>query len=153
MRTRVLAATTVAALLPFAVVACGDGEPAVPTVGTGSVSDAPDEAPADGPDLSGEEFTDLTGEAGVEVQARDNNFVDPYIEISAGTEVTFANKGRNQHNVLPVEDGAFQPLESEDFTPGTEGTVTFVEPGVYPYYCSLHGTTTKGMVGAVRVVE
>ena len=62
MRTRVLAATTVAALLPFAVVACGDGEPAVPTVGTGSVSDAPDEAPADGPDLSGEEFTDLTGE-------------------------------------------------------------------------------------------
>ena len=27
------------------------------------------------------------------------------------------------------------------------------EPGMYPYYCSLHGTPSKGMVGRVQVAE
>ena len=107
MRTRALALTAVLLLL---LAACGSGEAAEPTVGGGG---EPKPAP-DGPDLSAEEFEDLTGESAVEVEARDNRFVAPYIEISAGTEVTFANKGRNQHNVLPVEDGAFASIESED---------------------------------------
>ncbi|MCB0961773.1 MAG: cupredoxin domain-containing protein [Acidimicrobiales bacterium] len=147
MRTRALA---LIAVLLFVLAACGSGEEATPTVGA---DEATPSAPADGPDLSDKEFDDLTGESTVEVQARDNNFVPPYIEISAGTEVDFSNRGRNQHNVLPVEDGAFKALETEDFQPGTSDAVTFSEPGVYPYYCSLHGTTTKGMVGAIRVLE
>ena len=147
MRTRALA---LIAVLLFVLAACGSGEEATPTVGA---DEATPSAPADGPDLSDKEFDDLTGEDAVEVQARDNNFVAPYIEISAGTEVTFTNRGRNQHNVLPVQDGAFKALETEDFQPGTSDTVSFSEPGVYPYYCSLHGTTTKGMVGAIRVLE
>lgn len=104
-------------------------------------------------DLSDKTFEDLTGSSTVEVDAVDNNFKPAYIEIKAGTEVTFTNQGRNQHNVLPVDEGAFEPIDVEEFEPGTSQSITFDEPGDYPYYCSLHGTKTKGMVGAVRVVE
>jgi plastocyanin len=51
-----------------------------------------------------------------------------------------------------VEDGAFEPIEIADLQPGDASSITFDEPGEYPYYCSLHGTTTKGMVGAIRVL-
>ena len=36
--------------------------------------------------------------------------------------------------------------------PDAVATLTLDEPGDYAYYCTLHGTTTKGMVGAIRVV-
>ena len=104
-------------------------------------------------DLSDKTFEDLTGSTSVEVDAVDNNFKPAYIEIKAGTTVTFTNQGRNQHNVLPVDEGAFEPIDVEEFEPGTSQSITFDDPGDYPYYCSLHGTKTKGMVGAVRVVE
>ena len=46
-----------------------------------------------------------------------------------------------------------------DFQPGSEVKATFGKlstfnaPGYYRYYCSLHGSPTKGMVGAIRVVK
>lgn len=128
-----------------ALVGCGDDG--------GSSGSSGSEENVGGVDLSGKDFVDSTGQATVEVSAVDNNFKDPYIEISAGTKVVFTNDGRNQHNVLPVVDDAFPAIEVADFEPGETGEVTFDEPGDFPYYCSLHGTTTKGMVGAIRVVE
>ncbi len=100
-----------------------------------------------GPDISGEEFEDLTGRDEVTVDAVDNRFV----EIDAGTTVRFENRGRNVHNAIPAEDGAFDPVEADELGPGDTAEVTFDEPGLYPYYCSLHGTTTKGMIGGIRV--
>ena len=76
----------------------------------------------------------------------------PYIEVSAGTTVDFTNRGRNQHNVIPTVDGAFAEIPAEDFQPKDEGSITFTVPGDYAYYCSLHGTPTKGMIGAIRVL-
>lgn len=112
-----------------------------------------DDAPATtGVDLSGKPFEDRTGSAVVEIDAVDNAFRPAYVEISPGTTVTFTNRGRTQHNVLPVAEGAFDPIEVDELEPGTSRSLTFDEPGDYPYYCSLHGTTTKGMVGAIRVV-
>ena len=131
------------ALLPLA--ACGGGEPADPAPGAGDTTPA-------GVDLSGKDFEDLSGQAEVTVQARDNNFVAPYIEVEAGTKITFANKGRNQHDVEPVVDGAFPAIPVDAFDPGQSKTLTFDEPGEYPYYCTLHGNKTKGMVGAIRVI-
>jgi plastocyanin len=96
---------------------------------------------------------DETGAEEVTVDAVDNNFKPKYIEVSVGTEVTFVNDGQNVHNVLPVEDGAFEPIEASGFDPGEENSVFFDEAGDFPYYCSLHGTTTKGMIGGIRVVE
>jgi len=106
-----------------------------------------------GVDLSDKTFTNMTSSPEVEVQARDNVFVPAYVEVSKGTTITFTNDGRNPHNVLPVDDGAFPPIEADDLQPDDTGTVTFDQVGDFPYYCSLHGTTTRGMVGGIRVVE
>jgi len=120
----------------LALSGCGDGD------GGGS-----------GVDLSSTKFTDMTGKDTVVVDAVDNSFKPRYIEITAGTTVTFRNDGRNPHNVLAVEKGAFEDIETEDFKPKVEAKITFDEPGDVPYYCSLHGSKTKGMTGAVRVVD
>ena len=106
-----------------------------------------------GVDLSKAEFDDLTAEAEPVVDAVDNLFKPPYITVKAGTTVTFRNDGRNSHNVYPAAEGDFEPLDTESFEPGTESTITFDEAGDFAYYCTLHGTTTKGMVGAIRVVQ
>jgi len=73
------------------------------------------------------------------------------VPVGRGGAVTFENDGRNQHNVLPVVDGAFAPIEAEAFQPGATATATFDTIGDVPYYCSLHGTPTRGMIGAIRV--
>ena len=104
-------------------------------------------------DAADETFDDLTGRDTVVVQARDNSFVSQHVTISAGTEVTFDNRGRNPHNAVPVEEGAFEEVATDGFQPGSTATVAFDEPGDYPYYCTLHGTETAGMVGTIRVVD
>lgn len=146
MRMRTIgAATAVAALL---LVGCGDSESG------GSGSDGVDGATQEAIDLMDEgEMKTETGESDVTVDAVDNNFKPKYIEISKGTAVKFVNEGRNIHNVMPVADGAFTPIEADVFDPGDDGTVTFDEVGDFPYYCTLHGTKTKGMIGGIRVVE
>jgi plastocyanin len=105
----------------------------------------------EGPDLSGVAFEDQSGETAVQVDAVDNAFKPEYVQVSAGTTVTFRNDGHNEHNVIPTITGGFEAIEADRFEPGTEQTITFAKPGDYPYYCSLHGTKTKGMIGAIRV--
>lgn len=139
MRTRSIAV----ALLLLVAAACGSDE----------ASGSSGSTTPEGPDLSEAEFVDETGATEVEVDAVDNSFRAEYIEVEAGTTVTFLNEGRNDHNVLPVTDGEFPEVPVDDFEPGDEATITFDEAGDFAYYCSLHGTRSKGMVGAVRVVE
>jgi len=98
------------------------------------------------------EYTDMTGRATVTVEAVDNNMVPQFVEVSKGTVVTFVNKGRNIHNILPVDPGAFPAAETGEFDAGASADVTFDELGEFGYYCSLHGTQTKGMYGSVKVV-
>jgi len=106
---------------------------------------------AEGVGIGDENFVDLTGSDDVTVDALDNNFSPEYVEVAAGATVTFSNNGRNQHNVFPAEDGAFAPIATSELGPGESASITFEEPGDYPYYCTLHGTPTKGMMGAIRV--
>lgn len=86
----------------------------------------------------------------VEVQAIDNSFRPQNIQVEPGTTVTWSNDGRNEHDVLPTE-GDDWGVEVEDFEPGATYEHTFDDPGVYDYYCSLHGTKTAGMIGTVVV--
>jgi plastocyanin len=104
-------------------------------------------------DISDETFDDQTASTLVEVDAVDNNFKPTYVEVRKGTTITFRNDGRNAHNVLPADEGAFEPIETDQFEPGTSAEVTFDQVGDFPYYCSLHGTTTAGMIGGIRVVD
>jgi plastocyanin len=85
-----------------------------------------------------------------DIDAIDNTFRPETVEVAAGTEVHWTNRGRNEHNVLPV-DGDEWGVEAETFAPEDEYTHRFTEPGTYAYYCSLHGTTTQGMVGEIVV--
>jgi plastocyanin len=119
--------------------------------GSQSLSSSTETTALAGPDLAGVTFEDQTGRTAVQVDAVDNTFKAEYLEVSAGTAVTFRNDGRNDHNVIPTTTDGFAAIQADQFEPGTEQTVTFAEPGDYPYYCSLHGTKTKGMIGAIRV--
>lgn len=88
----------------------------------------------------------------VEVDALDNSFRPDEITVAPGTEVVWTNKGRNEHDILPVDDAEFR-VDADQFGPDATYRYRFTEPGEYAYYCSLHGTARKGMVGAVIVAN
>ncbi len=132
------------------VAACGgDGSSGAGSASSGEPTTSTASA---APSVPESDYVDLTGSTSVEIDALDNKFKPQYATVKVGTAVTFKNDGRSVHNVLPVTEGAFPPIEADAFQPDDEVTVTFDEPGLVPYYCSLHGTTTKGMVGGLRVV-
>ncbi len=89
----------------------------------------------------------------VEVIAVDNTFKPEVIEIEPGTEVVWVNRGRNNHDVIPTNASEDKDwgIALGDFTPGESYSRVFTEPGEYPYYCTAHGTQTRGMVGTVVV--
>jgi plastocyanin len=87
-----------------------------------------------------------------EVWAIDNTFRVPEIEVEAGTEVLWINRGRNEHDVEPVDDRQDWGVGKEAFVPGDEYRHVFDTPGVYDYYCTLHATPDAGMIGRVVVV-
>ena len=89
----------------------------------------------------------------VDVRSLDNSFIQQDVEIEAGTEVNWINGGRNDHNVLPVDESLTWGIDRDAFVPGTEYAHVFDTPGVFPYYCSIHGTTEAGMIGAIIVTE
>ena len=148
MRTKLLPLIAVAALTVL-LAACGSDA-------TPSASSA-DQSTKATVDFSTVDFTDMTGKSSVTIEAVDNNFVPQYVTISPGTTVTFVNKGRNKHDIAPVVADDFMEIPSDAFAPGTSTVVhlgtktTFDTPGDFPYYCTLHGTTSKGIVGGIRV--
>ncbi len=103
------------------------------------------------PSVAGYRAVPLSPGPRVRVEAIDNRFVPGRIKVRAGTRVEFRNAGRNDHNVLPIDGGGFR-LDVEDFPPGAQASFRFARDGVYRYYCSLHGTARRGMIGVVIVV-
>ena len=102
----------------------------------------------------------------ITIQALDNSFRPVDFEIAAGTEVIFDNRGRNDHNILPdtiKDDAGLTALlasdtsptawgvASTDFVPGDTYAHLFNAPGVYNYYCSIHGAPGAGMYGTLTV--
>jgi plastocyanin len=87
----------------------------------------------------------------VTITAEDNNFVPQTVTVVEGTEVTFTNDGRNQHNVIAVEGASFG-AKTGSFESGQSFTWKATAPGTYTYYCSIHGTATAGMTGTIQVV-
>jgi plastocyanin len=69
-------------------------------------------------------------------------FTPTILHIDPGETVRFVNKDAMTHNVVANGWGHFDDLlEADDFT------VSFDDPGVYPYACTYH----PGMTGAVVV--
>jgi plastocyanin len=121
------------------VAACGDDADATddPAVTEQSSADVPGAPVA------------TTGDV-VAVIALDNSFRPQALEVHVGDTVSWENRGNNDHNVLSVETGEWG-VEVTDFAPGAVYTHVFTEPGEYAYYCSIHGSTTAGMVGTITV--
>jgi plastocyanin len=144
MRIRAL---LLASLLAAVTVGCGDGKPvSSPSASADTTPQPPTGFVVDG------EFVDDTGKEAIQIDAKDNVFRDKLVDVSTGTTITFRNDGRNQHDLVPLGEAAFDEVKVDDFEPGTETKITFDDPGYYAYYCSLHGTAKgKGMVGVVRV--
>jgi len=86
----------------------------------------------------------------VPVVALDNSFRPQQLEVHVGDTVSWENRGNNDHNVLSVETGEWG-AEVTDFAPGATYTHVFTEPGVYAYYCSIHGSAQAGMTGTITV--
>ena len=102
----------------------------------------------------------------ITIQVLDNSYRPSEYEINAGTEVVFENRGRNDHNILPEsinDDAGLTALLASDmsptawgvpstaFTPGDSFTHLFNVPGVYKFYCSIHGAPGAGMYGTLTV--
>ena len=106
---------------------------------------APIEIPDDALDLSGMDQ--------VALDIQDNAFTQRVAVVSAGTEITWTNQGRNEHNVRPAVEGAFEPISTLDLAEkGDSASLVFETPGDFPYFCSLHGTATNGQTGRVIVI-
>ena len=88
----------------------------------------------------------------VAVTVVDNSFKADTITVTAGSTITWTNAGRNDHNIKPVDAGDFG-VDATAFKPGATHAATFTTPGTYHYFCSIHGTKDRGMVGTVEVVS
>jgi plastocyanin len=133
-----------AAVLMLALLAGCGGDSASGESGSGDGLTSPgDNVPDDVVVIDGAE---------AEVTALDNTFRAADIQVKPGTTVTWTNKGRNDHDVLPAE-GDDWGVAQDGFAPGDVYTTTFDRPGVYHYYCSIHGTAATGMVGTVVVAD
>ena len=125
-----------------ALAACGDDADATGDTAVAEQSAVDTQAAAD-------TTVAPTGEV-VPVVALDNSFRPQALEVHVGDTVSWENRGNNDHNVLSVETGEWG-AEVTDFAPGAVFTHGFTEPGEYAYYCSIHGSTTAGMVGTITV--
>ena len=92
---------------------------------------------------SGVTENDATGEKDATVRMVDACFTATVTTVDPGAPVTFANTDLGvTHNVGGNQWGHF-----EDMIEGDAFTVTFDEPGVYPFACNYH----PGMTGAIVV--
>jgi plastocyanin len=103
------------------------------------------------------DLVDLRGQASqgnypeVAVRVIDNEFVDGALRIDPGVTVAWTNEGRVEHDIVPLAEEPEFGIGAAGFGPGVEHEFRFTDPGVYPYYCSLHGTPDGGMTGVVVV--
>jgi plastocyanin len=92
------------------------------------------------------------------VVAIDNNFLPQNLTVTAGTKVTFTNRGRNPHNIVPVGNPAradepattWGALDTQ-FQPKALYSYVFDRTGTFAYYCTIHGSPKGGMFGTITV--
>ncbi|MEO0492875.1 MAG: plastocyanin/azurin family copper-binding protein [Actinomycetota bacterium] len=168
MRARLLLAF--AALTTLAVSSCADDDPLDAfvevepeivfeteelDVDIDALAEAAEDPEPEGPppiDIP-DDALDFTGLAQIDLDIQDNAFTQRVVVVSAGTEITWTNQGRNEHNVRPAIEGAFEPISTLDLAEkGDSASLRFDAPGDFPYFCSLHGTATNGQTGRVIVV-
>jgi plastocyanin len=143
-RVPVLVGLGLGLALTVTLAACGDD---------GSSSDPGGSSPSDEDEAEGLEDVAVIEGSEADVTALDNTFNDENIQVEVGATVVWTNDGRQDHDIVPADEGMSWGVDPEGFEPDAVYEHTFDQPGVYRYYCSLHGTRDAGMIGAVVVTE
>ncbi len=86
----------------------------------------------------------------VAIIALDNSFRSQVTQVAVGDDVRWENRGIQNHDIASV-NGTKWGVAVEEFEPGDAFAYRFSEPGVYNYYCTVHGNETVGMVGTIVV--
>jgi plastocyanin len=154
-------------LVSLALLGCGSDDPlefAVTVQDDTTASSVPSEADADttdgtedavfppvNPDVARPStIVDLRGQDTVEIEIRDNVFDERFFRVDPGTQIVFVNRGANTHDVTAAAEGAFPKITKEALAEGPQALILSAE-GDYPFYCSIHGTQTRGQTGYVVV--
>ncbi len=96
----------------------------------------------------------------VEVLVRDNLFTPLDLRIRPGVQVRWRNDGFSPHQITPLDPsrdfhgagGVPFGVVSEHFREQQLYSFTFTRPGVYDYYCSIHGLPHQAMHARITVV-
>ena len=96
----------------------------------------------------------------VEVLVRDNLFTPLDLRIRPGVQVRWRNDGFSPHQITPSDPsrdfhgagGVAFGVVSEYFREQQLYSFTFTRPGVYDYYCSIHGLPHQAMHARITVV-
>jgi plastocyanin len=84
----------------------------------------------------------------VPVEIGDNTYTPKELSVPVGATVVWTHKGQKKHTVT-ADDGWFK---SDVLLNGASFKQTFDKPGIYPYYCEIHGGAGgQGMSGVVKV--
>lgn len=113
-------------------------------LGTGPGDDGTDTADGDG--------TGATGGSDATVTMRNTAFHPVRLSADAGTTVRWTNEDGAPHTVVAAQltgAGADWSFDTDRLGQGDQTTHTFDSPGVYEYYCDVHGRGT--MCGVVLV--
>ncbi len=118
--------------------------PAADQAGTGPLYDQPGNQPGANEPGTGQAGPD-TGQAGQEYRVEIQNyaFTPQILTVKVGTTVTWVNRDAVQHTV------DWGDVESSALNTGDSFQYTFLTPGTYSYYCSLH----PQMTGKIIVTE
>lgn len=82
------------------------------------------------------------------IQIRDNSFDPPVLSVAAGRVVAWRHEGSSPHTVTsgsPTENPGAR-FDSGTLRNGQGFTFTFSEPGMYPYFCKIHGAMMSGTI-------
>lgn len=91
------------------------------------------------------------GGGGNVVAVENNQFQPQTITVAPGATVRWEWGAQSfQHNLVPVAPATIPSVPTARNGPSTYDA-TFAAAGTYNYYCSIHGTPTTGMRGAVVV--
>ena len=88
--------------------------------------------------------------------AVDEHLARPRLEISSGTVVVLENQDKENHRIIfPPAPGneVATDVSSPVIKPGERWGAQFLDPGTYPYHCTLHPDREQGVVEVVDTDE
>jgi len=155
---RMLIRSALLLVLPIALLGCSADDPLVvgvtrqtTTTVAGAAADEAAVFPPVNPDITRPKtIVDLRGQTSVLIDIRGNAFNERFFRVDPGTEIVFENNGVNPHNVTASAEGAFETIPKAALEESRQALILDFE-GDYPFYCSLHGTQTRGQTGYVIV--